>query len=286
MADYENREIPEGINVSPTHPLKEFALLLAGVSALAVSVVLVLSLLAGTLVRHVPFAQEKALAQSVGAQLPKTQKSAVDRQREHYLQALAERLSQAMALPGDMTITVHYSPDSTVNAMATLGGNIVIFQGLIDALPSENALSMVVAHEIAHVRHRHPIVATGRGFAVALALSSIAGVGDGLMQQWLAGMGMLPVLSFSRSQEETADADALQALLRLYGHVGGASAFFEYLTEKYPGQASPALFNTHPGHHERIARIREFEQTYPARDSETARLIELPAFMKTGALVY
>lgn len=279
MADYENREIPEGINVSPTHPLKEFALLLAGVSALAVGAVLILSLLAGYLVRHVPFSQEKALAQNIGNQLPKTQKSAVDRQREQYLQALAERLSRAMSLPDDMTITVHYVPDDTVNAMATLGGNIVIFQGLIDALPSENALSMVVAHEIAHVRHRHPIVATGRGFAVALALSSLAGVGDGLMQQWLAGMGMLPVLSFSRSQEEVADADALQALLRLYGHVGGASAFFAYIAERHPDASLPALFNTHPGHHERIDRIRDFAQAN--RASETPALIELPAFMKT-----
>ena len=36
MSAYENPQIPEGINVSPTHPLKDFTLLLGGVSALIV----------------------------------------------------------------------------------------------------------------------------------------------------------------------------------------------------------------------------------------------------------
>ena len=40
MSAYENPQIPEGINVSPTHPLKDFALLLGGVSALIVAGIL------------------------------------------------------------------------------------------------------------------------------------------------------------------------------------------------------------------------------------------------------
>ena len=111
-----------------------------------------------------------------------------------------------MDLPAEMQITVHYASDDTVNAMATLGGNIVVFQGLIDTVDSENALAMVLAHEIAHVRHRHPIVAMGRGFTVMLALSALSGVGDGMIQQWVGSMGMLPMLAFSREQEEAADA--------------------------------------------------------------------------------
>ena len=67
MSAYENPQIPEGINVSPTHPLKDFALLLGGVSALIVVAVLALSFAAGYLVRFVPFEQEQALASSIDA---------------------------------------------------------------------------------------------------------------------------------------------------------------------------------------------------------------------------
>ena len=246
MSTYENPQIPEGINVSPTHPLKDFALLLGGVSALIVAAVLALSFAAGYLVRFVPFKQEQALASSIDADWLKQSHSADDKRREQYLRALGEQLSAAMDLPAEMHVTVHYSAEDTVNAMATLGGNIVVFQGLIDTVDSENALAMVLAHEIAHVRHRHPIVAIGRGFAVMLALSTLSGLGDGMIQQWVGSMGMLPVLAFSREQEEAADADALQALLRIYGHAGGAATFFVRGSGESAPPDPPALLNTHP----------------------------------------
>ena len=279
MAEYENPQIPEGLNVSPTHPLKDFALLVGGISALILVAVLALSLLAGQLARHVPFEQERALAGSLGRWLPARPVQPVHRKRQQYLQQLAERLGTAMELPPEMTLTVHYSSSDTVNALATLGGHIVVFQGLIDTLPSENALAMVMAHEIAHIRHRHPIVAMGRGFAVIFALASLSGIGDGAMQQWLTGVGMLPILSFSRSQEEQADADALQAILRTYGHVGDAAAFFEHIARQQTGGEPLAIFSTHPGHEERIKRIRQFAQSQATQVAPTS--VPLPDFMKT-----
>lgn len=278
MSAYENPQLPEGINVSPTHPLKDFALLLGGVSALIVVAVLALSFAAGYLVRFVPFEQEQALASSIDANWLKESHSADDKRREQYLKALGEQLAATMDLPAGMQIAVHYSSDDTVNAMATLGGNIVVFQGLIDTVDSENALAMVLAHEIAHVRHRHPIVAMGRGFAVMLALSALSGIGDGMIQQWVGSMGLLPVLAFSREQEEAADADALQALLRTYGHAGGAATFFERVSEKSPLPEPPALLNTHPDTNARIARIRDFDKEH-VRPDELA-LKRLPDFMK------
>ena len=84
---------------------------------------------------------------------------------------------------------MHYDDDADVNAFATLGGHIVVYPGLLEAVPDENALAMVLAHEIAHVRHRHPIVGLSRS---------------------------------------AADATALETLARAYGHVGGADRFFRH----------------------------------------------------------
>jgi len=279
MSDYENRPVPEGINISPSHPLKEFGLLVGGISAVLLTGVLLLALLAGHLVRYVPFAQEKALLSGVDIGWLKDDQNTAHQQKQRYLQALAERLATNMQLPPDMSFSLHYSPDATVNAMATLGGHIVVYQGLLDTLPSENALAMVLAHEMAHVRQRHPIVAVGRGFAVMLALSSLAGVGDGAMQQWVGNMGMLSMLSFSRAQEEDADAEALQTVQRTYGHVGDAAAFFEYIASRPQSLETPAIFNTHPDHAARIARIQQFAQAHPAAAGQTSQ--PLPPFMQS-----
>ena len=103
--------------------------------------------------------------------------------------------------------------------------------------------------------------------------------GDGMIQQWVGSMGMLPMLAFSREQEEAAEADALQALLRVYGHAGGAATFFEHVAEQSALPEPPALLNTHPDTDARIARIRDFEQAH-IRPDELA-LKPLPDFVKS-----
>lgn len=278
MARYENPRIPEGINVSEENPLKEFALLVTGISVAIVVVVTVLSLLAGQLARYVPFAQERALLSRIDVGWLKQKPDGMPRQKEQYLRDLADRLAKAMDLPPDIQVTVHYDDARTVNAMATLGGHIVVYQGLIDTLPNENALAMVVAHEMAHIRHRHPIVAMGRGFAVMLALTTLAGMGDGMMQEWVGNMGMLSVLTFSRAQEEEADADAIAAVQRSYGHVGGAAAFFENIAARPATLKVPQILSTHPDHAERIERIRRFEREHPGSGSDV--LQPLPEYLK------
>lgn len=281
MGAYENRTVPEGINVSPVHPLKDFAVLLFGVSLSVIAFVIVLALLAGYLVRYVPFSYEQSLVSRAVAPWLEPSTDPLDQQRQRYLQSLADRLSSVMNLPDGMQVTVHYVQKDTVNAMATLGGHVVVFQGLLDVMPNENALAMVLAHEMAHVRYRHPIVATGRGFAVTLALSALAGIGDGVMERWVGQMGILPILSFSRSQETEADALALESLQQSYGHVEGAAALFEYAAAETPVLSLPTLLATHPDHEDRIRRIQVFAQEHPP--AMAPQLQPLPDYMKSKA---
>jgi len=252
---YENPEIPEGINYSREHPLREFALLASAVLAAVVVLVAALALSAEHLARLVPFQLERALAERAGQRLLPAPPAGAAAPRRAYLQALAERLGGALELPADMPITVHYLDDDTVNAFATLGGNIFVYRGLFERLEHENALAMVLAHEIAHVRHRDPIVAIGRGLTVTLALASLAGLTDTALVDRLVGhAGMLTTLGFSRRQEARADAAALIALQRIYGHAGGAQALFETLAAS-AGREPPTFFSTHPLSARRIERI-------------------------------
>ena len=54
-------EIPEGINVSKTHPLADFGLMLVGAIGLVLAIILAAQLLAGYLVRYIPFEMEARL---------------------------------------------------------------------------------------------------------------------------------------------------------------------------------------------------------------------------------
>ena len=256
---YTNPEIPEGINTSNEHPLKDFSILLGGALLVIVIVVTALSLSAKYLAHYIPFEAELSLADVYSQQMERYP------EQEIYLQALADRLIAVMDLPDGMKITVHYNSSEVVNAFATLGGHVVIYKGLLEKLPNENAVAMVMAHEIAHIKHRDPVAALGRGVAIMIALSAITGYSAGT--DILGNAGLYTVLKFNRDMESKADADALQALQGLYGHVEGAETLFQVFIDELQAEDEsrlPQFFQTHPLEHNRIARIKQFRENNPA----------------------
>lgn len=259
---YENRQVPEGINVSQEHPLKEFSALLIALAAIVLALVIVLSLAASYLAPLVPFHLEQKIVDQTGTDWIKGESLDEEQQViEQYLKTLGNELAAQMDLPDEVALTIHYNNSEVVNAFATLGGHIVIHGGLLSEMPHENALAMVMAHEIAHIKHRHPIVASGRGLTVGLALAAIGGATDSAATGWLINMlGTGSISSFSRGQEAEADVEALHALNAYYGHVAGAADLFEALGHHSEMGKLLEFFGTHPADKDRIAVIENFAQ--------------------------
>ena len=250
--EYSNQEIPEGINYSRTHPLKEFFILTFGVLGSLLVLFFVLALLADKVAHLIPFEYEKDMNAFVDAT------DWPDPEMQSYMQGLADSLSAGMDLPDGMEISVHYNDSDIVNAYATLGGNVVFYKGLLEKMPGENALAMVMAHEIAHVKSRHPIRSLGKGVVLMIVVSMVSSsVGDAMVGNVVGNTGVMALLSFSRSHEEEADELAIEQLTRLYGHVRGAEDLFKAIKESsdaLSGYELPFL-KTHPDIDSRIERI-------------------------------
>lgn len=254
----ENRAPEETVNYADEHPLKEFALLVIGVlGAIALGAAL-LGFFAGELAARVPFATEREYARGIAERFEQAKLTPAQRETRDALRALAAKLAAAMPLPPDIAVSTHYADEPTVNAMATLGGQLVFYRGLLHKLESEEAVAMVLAHEIAHVRLRHPAAAMGRGVAVGLVLSAVSvGAGRSLGGDAVQRAAVLPLLKYSRDQERDADQLALGALVGVYGHAGGAAEVFKVLAAAVPGEgARLAILQTHPLTEERIARLQ------------------------------
>ncbi len=270
---YQNPQLPEGINHKPENPLREFFILLFGVGALFVAAVIALSLAASIIARYIPFAYEQSLVERF--EFSQVEKSP----KQQWLQDLADRLALEADLPPDMNITVHYVDKDIVNAMATLGGHIFIFQGLLDAMPSENALAMVVAHEIAHVKHRHPIVAAGRLATVGIATAALVGIsGNTASGVLLDKLQLFTNMSFSRKHERESDETGLAAVVAHYGHAADADALFRIIAEDAEAEAGaiPAIFSTHPAPQSRIDYIVDQVNKYALPAGST---LPIPDFM-------
>jgi len=273
---YENPEIREGINTSEEPPLKEFSILLIGAIVLVIVVSLTLSIGGSWLAGKIPYSAEAKIAALYDVSQHTDNKKYPELIK--YLQQLADKISKTQKLPEDMKITIHYFDTETMNAFATLGGNVFMYRGLLKKLPNENTLVTLLGHEIAHVKYRHPIKSFGGGIAVAIAMTTISSSAD---SQILGDTGLLSTLHFSREMESESDREAMNTLHSMYGHLnGGAELFriFNTARQEMDSDEPSEFFSTHPQDDKRIESFSTI--TKQNGWQESGALTPLPKFFK------
>lgn len=262
---YENPVIEEGINYSKEHPLREFWELIAGVTIAILVVLILLNTFAGALAKRVPFQYEQALVEKLDAESLVNDLQGDDtetvRTQIEIVNKLEQQLLSVMDLPPEVKVQVHYSGGDLVNALAFLGGNVYLFEGLISRLETEQELAAVMAHEIAHIKLRHPITALGKGVGIAILAASVSGASGSSAGEILLGSSAnLTMLKFSRDQELAADLEAARAIEAIYGHVQGFDGLFSKFealeSEHQSNYGSFELFNSHPFSENRWARLK------------------------------
>lgn len=248
------------VNVSPTHPLKEFAILLVGLLAIVVGVYLALGLAVDLIVPRLSMDLEKKLAGAFIGQLIENE-DAADTTRS--VQAMVDRL-KARCAPLPYTITVHITESDAVNAAALPGGHMIVFTGLLAEMTSENELAFVLAHELGHYANRDHLRGLGRALVLMTASTLLLGADNSINS--MIGQGLaLTELSFSRKQERLADEFALNTLFCHYGHVADATSFFSKIPEDGDPGRFGHYFSSHPENRRRIDRLKELtlKRGYP-----------------------
>lgn len=261
--------------------------LTAGILVFVVIVILFVAF-ADKLAKKIPFSAEQQFVKPYEKILskyfsdsPLPEEKAIER----YISDMVADISVQMALPKDHAVKVHYINDGTTNAFVTLGGHMFIFRGLLESMPDENSLAMVVAHELAHIKNRDPLAAMGRGFAIQLAYSFVTGdYSSGLGLQ--VDGGEIGLLYFSREQESTADIMAINTLASRYGHVQGFDTFFrsilEDVNEESMNEKSSIDIDewlaTHPSLKKRIERLEQYAKEHNYKTQ--GRVVSLPVWLK------
>ena len=261
------------VNVSPTHPLKEFAILAGGLLAIVVGVYLALGLVVDLIVPRLSMDLEKKLAGAFVGRLVENEDVADTTQS---LQSLVDRLQDRCA-PLPYSITVHVTEADAVNAAALPGGHMVVFTGLLVEMTSENELAFVLAHELGHFANRDHLRGLGRALVLMTASTLLLGADNSINS--MIGQGMvLTELSFSRKQESQADEFALETLFCHYGHVADATSFFNKIPEDGDPGRFGHYFASHPENRRRIGHLEDLAQE---RGYPTGNPLPLPAELTT-----
>lgn len=105
------------------------------------------------------------------------------------------------------------------NAFAMLGGQIVLFNGLLFSAKSPEEVAGVLAHEIGHVMHQHPSRALLRGIGLRLPFDLFLGEGH------TTGFGP-SILAMSYSRNATPTPSRWQSWTRRASHRQGWQIFW------------------------------------------------------------
>lgn len=255
--EYSNPELPEDINTSKSSPLKEFFILTLGLLGTIFIIIYLLIVVVDNFADKIPFEMEKKLPISNFINKQNTEKLPA------YLDEVAQKVIKSFDLPAPMTITVHYVNDDTVNAFATLGGHIVLYRGLLEKLKHEDEIAMVIAHEVAHIKYRHPILSASHGIVVGLVLSIISSSsGESVVSDLMGTTGMATLTKFSREFEYQSDKDAITSLIKIYGHAGGALGLFKVFESEFGKDKSFEFLATHPLTKNRITQTKEMIESH------------------------
>ena len=164
-------------------------------------------------------------------------------------------------------VGIYLVEDKALNSFVAGGQAIFLNTGIIDRSENPNMLIGVIAHETGHIAGGHILrsleamknasVETIIAMAAAIG-ASIAGGGSGAPMIAAAGMGQRAYMSFSVSQEATADHAAMTYLDRTGQSARGLLHFFEILQAGEPltGEPTDPWARTHPLTSARIDYIR------------------------------
>jgi len=153
----------------------------------------------------------------------------------------------------DWEVNVIDSPEQ--NAFVTGGGKVFVFTGILPMCKTEDELAAVLGHEIAHVVARH--TAESLTFAPFILLGClILAAYDVSMYTSSAVFNFFLQMPASRKHEAEADYIGLLMMAQGCYQPEAAASFWARMEQK--GGEPPELLSTHPSHHNREAKIREW----------------------------
>ncbi|MBY0317393.1 MAG: M48 family metallopeptidase [Reyranella sp.] len=203
-----------------------------------------------------PYSLQARLGESVFDELTADKDECQGRAGLKALNDLANRLARAADYPHE--IVVHVMEGGPVNAFTLPGGILVFYSDLIDQAKDGAQVAGVMAHEIGHVVHYHPVKGLVRQSGIELLVKLVSGGYSDMLGTLASGGNVLLALRNGRGFERDADATGVALLEKLEMRADGVASFFEQMQAKEPKDAAAAagIWSSHPPTAERIEATR------------------------------
>ena len=211
--------------------------------------------LADRLARRVPISYEERLGEAMFNEM-KTMFT-IDPSRTAYINEFFRELQ----VNSKYEIKITVVDENVANAFAIPGGNIVVYDKMVEGMNSYEDLAALLSHEFTHIDNKHTTRSLFRRQASSLFLSIILGDVGSIGNALISNADVLKGLSYSRKLEKEADLNGLKILSDRKVDCNGFIHLFELLKKEIDqaGEQPTEWVNTHPDLNRRISYTRSNE---------------------------
>lgn len=153
---------------------------------------------------------------------------------------------------------VNVIPSQQANAFCLPGGKMAVYTGLIPVAQTQDAMAVVMGHEIAHALARHGVQRMSQ--QKLTQIGQMAGAAGGLdpqqQQMVMAAMGYGYLLPYARAHETQADEIGLMLAAAACYDPNEAIGLWQRMGDASGGQAPPEFSSTHPNPGTRIQTLQ------------------------------
>ena len=203
-------------------------------------------------------------AAEINRQLPMVNDAAINRYVNDLGRSIAQRGSR------QYNYNFYVVNAEQINAFAVPGGHVYVNRGLVERTRNMSELAGVLAHEIAHVEHRHGVEQMEKmqtaNLGLTLGYVLLGRAPTGVEEAVIGVGGTAYFASHSRGAENEADAMAVSLLASSGISPNGLTSFFNVLLSDQQRRPSAVeqWFSTHPLTQDRIENTQSYIDRLPA----------------------
>jgi predicted Zn-dependent protease len=158
----------------------------------------------------------------------------------------------------DEEFKVHHIDDQTINAYYIGDGNIMLFEGLLQKLSTENQLAGLIAHEMGHAVEEHLTEDLERNLGLSLLNLLFNHFTDNDYQTMTNVAQNLIANGYSREQEQESDIYAVDLMMRSGYDPKGLIELMQIFKENSNNFKLLEFTQTHPIPESRIEYLKEY----------------------------
>lgn len=217
----------------------------------------------------VAFAMPESMVRAIGEDtLPQLDRlvfepSKLDLGEQNRIKRIFKRLVENHPQAQGYTLHIRDGGAIGANAFALPGGQLIVTDHLINLATTPDEIAGVMAHEIAHVDHRHGMRTLLQATALPLMMIWIAGDMDGAADLLLNSPTLLLSASYSRDFEREADQTGTILAARAGYDPRALATILTKMTDACGEQCKGnSFYSSHPPTEEREKAIDEAAETY------------------------